>query len=189
VEINGNVIVMTGPPVFGTGAVFFEWNGKKLTKIAGPPNAASDGAYYGHFLELPSGQLLFSDFSTDLEVFTPKGTFLNAWKPEITSVPSTITHGKTYVVKGTQFSGFTNGAAYGDDFQDSTNYALVRITNTGSGHVFYAKTTNPSSFAVQSGAAAESTNFTVPAGIETGASTLQVVTNGIPSDPSSVTVN
>jgi len=29
----------------------------------------------------------------------------------------------------------------------------------------------------------------VPAGIETGASTLQVVTNGIPSDPSSVTVN
>ncbi len=188
-ETNGNVIVMTAPPVFGTGAVFFEWNGKKLTKIAGPPNASSDGAYYGHFLELPSGQLLFSDFSTDLEVFTPKGTFKNAWKPAITSVPSTVTHGKTYVVKGTQFSGFSNGAAYGDDFQDSTNYALVRITNTASGHVFYAKTTKPSSYAVQSGSLAESTSFTVPAGIETGASSLQVVTNGIPSDPSSVTVN
>ncbi len=189
VEINGNVIVMTAPPVFGTGAVFFEWNGTKLTKIAGPPNASSDGAFYGHFLELPSGQLLFSDFSNDIEVFTPKGTFQAAWKPEITSVPSTITHGKTYVVKGTQFSGFTNGAAYGDDFQDSTNYALVRITNSATKHVFYARTTNPSSFAVQSGSLAESTNFTVPAGIETGASTLQVVTNGIPSDPSSVTVN
>ena len=188
-EINGNVVVMTAPPVFGTGAVFFEWNGKKLTKIAGPPNASSDGAYYGHFLELPSGQLLFSDFSTDLEVFTPKGTFKNAWKPAITSVPSTLTHGKTYVVKGTQFSGFSNGSAYGDDFQDSTNYALVRITNTASGHVVYAKTTNPSSYAVQSGSLAESTSFTVPAGIETGASSLQVVTNGIPSDPSSVTVN
>ena len=48
------------------------------------------------------------------------------------------------MVKGTQFSGLTNGAAYGDDFQDSTNYALVRITNTATKHVVYAKTTNPS---------------------------------------------
>ncbi len=189
VEVNGNVLVMTGPPVFGTGAVFFEWNGTKLTKIAGPPNTSSDAAFYGHFLELPSGQLLFTDYSSDIEVFTPKGTFKAAWQPTITSVPTTLTHGKSYVVQGTQLSGLTNGAAYGDDFQDSTNYALVRITNTSSGHVFYAKTTNPSSFAVQSGSLAESTHFTVPAGIETGASTLQVVTNGIPSAPTSVTVD
>lgn len=188
-EINGNVIVMTGPPVFNTGAVFFEWNGTKLTKIAGPPNAGIDGAFYGHFLELPTGQLLFSDFSTDLEVFTPKGTYKSAWRPTITSVPSALTHGKTYVVKGTQLSGLSQGAAYGDDFQDSTNYALVRITNTASTHVFYAKTTKPSSYAVQSGSQAESTHFTVPAGIETGASTLQVVTNGIPSTGVAVTVN
>jgi len=65
----------------------------------------------------------------------------------------------------------------------------VRITNTASGHVVYARTTNPSSYAVQSGTAAESTNFKVPASIETGASTLEVVTNGIPSAPSSVTVH
>ena len=189
VEINGNVIVMTGPPVFGTGAVFFEWNGTKLTKIAQPPNAVNDGAYYGHLLELPSGQLLFSDFSTDLEVFTPKGTYKATWQPKITSVPTTLTHGKSYVVKGTQLSGLTNGGAYGDDFQDSTNYALVRITNTATKHVFYAKTTNPSSFGVQTGTTVESTNFAVPSGIETGASTLEVVTNGIPSAPTSVTVN
>jgi hypothetical protein len=189
VEINGNVIVMTGPPVFGTGAVFFEWNGTKLTKLAGPPNAANDGAYYGHLLELPSGQLLFSDFSTDLEVFTPKGTYKAAWQPKITSVPTTLTHGKSYVVKGTQLSGLTNGAAYGDDFQDSTNYALVRITNNATKHVVYAKTTNPSSFGVQTGTAVESTNFAVPSGIETGASTLVVVTNGIPSAAKAVTVN
>jgi hypothetical protein len=189
VEINGNVLVMAGPPVFGTGAVFFEWNGTKLTKTAQPPNAASDGAYYGHLLELPSGQLLFSDFSTDLEVFTPKGTYKAAWQPTITSVPSSVTRGKSYVVKGTQLSGLTNGGAYGDDFQDSTNYALVRITNNTTKHVFYAKTTKPSSYAVQSGAASESTNFTVSAGTETGASTLVVVTNGIPSAPQTVTVN
>jgi len=189
VEINGNVLVMAGPPVFGTGAVFFEWNGTKLTKTAQPPNGANDGAFYGHFLELPTGQLLFSDYSSDVEVFTPKGTYKAAWQPTITSVPSSVTRGKTYVVKGTQLSGLTNGAAYGDDFQDSTNYALVRITNSTTKHVFYAKTTNPSSYAVQSGAASESTNFTVSASTETGASTLVVVTNGIPSAPQTVTVN
>ena len=109
----------------------------------------SDRRFYGHFLELPTGQLMFTDFSSDVEIFTPKGTYKAAWQPTITSVPSTITHGKSYVVKGTQLSGLTNGAAYGDDFQDSTNYALVRITNTASKHVVYAKTTNPSTFAVQ----------------------------------------
>jgi len=189
VEINGRVIVMTGPPVFGTGAVFFEWNGTKLTKIAGPPNANGDAAFYGHFLELPSGQLLFSDFSTSPQVFTPKGTFKAAWQPTITSAPSSVTRGQTYPITGTQFSGLTNGAAYGDDFQDSTNYALVRITNTASGHVFYARTTNPSSYAVQSGSTSETTNFTVSSVTETGASSLVVVTNGIPSASVSVTVN
>ena len=188
-EINGNVIVMTGPPVFGNGGVFFEWNGTSLKQIAGPPNGSGDAAFYGHLLELPSGQLLFSDFTPDVEVFTPKGTYKAAWQPKITSVPATITHGQTYVVKGTQLSGLSNGAAYGDDFQDSTNYALVRITNNGTKHVFYARTTNPSSYAVQSGAKAESTHFTVPTGIETGASSLVVVTNGIPSAAKAVTVN
>jgi len=189
VEISGNVIVMASPGFGNTPSTFYEWNGKTLSKIPGPPNAASDSSFYGHFLELPTGQLLFSDFSSDLEVFTPKGTYKKAWQPTITSVPSTITHGKSYVVKGTQLSGLTNGAAYGDDFQDSTNYALVRITNTASGHVVYARTTNPSTFAVQTGTASESTNFAVPSTIETGASTLEVVTNGIPSAPSPVTVD
>jgi hypothetical protein len=189
VEINGNVLVLTGPPVFGNGGVFFEWNGTKLTQIPGPPNGASDAAFYGHLLELPSGQLLFSDFSTDVEVFTPKGTFKKAWQPKITSVPATLTRGNTYVVKGTQLSGLTNGGAYGDDFQDSTNFALVRITNNATKHVFYARTTNPSTFAVQTGTKSESTNFTVSAGTETGASSLVVVTNGIPSAAKAVTVN
>jgi hypothetical protein len=187
VEINGNVIVMTAPPVFNTGAVFFEWNGTKLTKIPGPPDASSDGAYYGHFLELPTGQLLFSDFQ-ELDVFTSKGTYNKAWAPTITSAPASVNVGSTYVVKGTQLSGYTTGAAYGDDFQDSTNNALVRITNNSTKHVFYAKTTNPSSYAVQSGKTAESTSFTVAANTELGDSTLEVVTNGIPSAPFSLTV-
>jgi hypothetical protein len=188
-EVSGNVIVMTSPGYGQPGGVFFEWNGTKLTELPEPPNGPSDSSFYGHLLELPTGQLLFSDFSNDLEIFTPKGTYKAAWQPTITSVPTTLTHGKSYVVKGTQLSGYSGGGAYGDDFQDNTNWALVRITNTASKKVVYAKTTNPSSYAVQTGTKAESTNFAVPASIQTGASTLEVVTNGIPSAPVKVTVN
>ena len=153
-----------------------------------PPNAQNDGSFFGHLLDLPTGQILFTDYSKTVELFNPAGTYNTAWAPQITSVSKTLTHGKSYVVKGTQFAGVSQGGAYGDDYQPYTNYALVRITNNGTGHVFYCKTTKPSSYAVQS-TAAQSTHFAVPATIETGASTLQVVTNGIPSAAVDVTVN
>ncbi len=188
-ETSGNVIVMTSVG-YGNNfpSVFFEWDGKKLTKLPPSLNAQGEASFYGHFLELPTGQLLFSDLSPEIEVFTPKGTYNKAWAPKITSAPSSVTRGKTYLVKGTQFSGLSGGAAYGDDFQDATNYALVRITNKATKHVFYAKTTNPSTYAVQTGTLPESTHFTVSSATETGASTLVVVTNGIPSAPKAVTV-
>jgi len=66
---------------------------------------------------------------------------------------------------------------------------LVRITNNGTGHVFYARTHNHSTMAVATGAAIVSTSFDVPSKMEAGASSLQVVTNGIPSLPVSITVN
>jgi hypothetical protein len=188
-EKNGNVIVMASPGFGGTPSTFYEWNGTKLTKIVRPPNAAQDSSFYGHFLMLPSGQLLFADLSTDVEVFTPKGTYNKAWAPTITSVPTTLTHGKTYLVKGTQFNGLSQGSAYGDDFQDATNFALVRITNNATKHIFYAKTHNPSTMAVATATKVVTTNFDVPASIETGASSLVIVTNGIPSAAKSVTVN
>ncbi len=104
-------------------------------------------------------------------------------------MPSTITHGQSYEATGTQFNGLSQGAAYGDDFQDATNFALVRITNNATTHVFYAKTFNPSTMAVATGSKLVGTHFIVPDSIETGASTLEVVTNGIPSAAVSVTVN
>jgi hypothetical protein len=188
-EVNGNVVVMTSPGSGNTvGAVFFEWNGTKLTEISGPPNGPSDASFYGRFLELPSGQLLFSDLSNDVEVFTPKGGFKPAWRPTVTSAPTTISGGQSYVIKGTQFNGFSLGGAYGDDFQDATNYPLVRITNNATKHVVYARTHDHSSMAVATFKKPVSTHFDVPAGIETGASTLQVVANGIPSAAVAVTV-
>jgi hypothetical protein len=188
-QINGHLIVMASPGFGDTPATFYDWNGQSLRKIAGPPNASQDSSFYGHFLVLPTGQLLFSDFSNDVEVFTSSGTYKAAWQPTITSVPSTLTHGQTYTVQGTQFNGLSQGAAYGDDFQDATNFGLVRITNNATGHVFYAKTHDPSTMAVNTRTKPVSTSFDVPAGVETGASSLEVVANGIPSAATAVTIN
>jgi hypothetical protein len=187
IEINGKVLIMASPNE-GSPASFFEWDGTNLTTTVNPKNAKNDGSFYGHLLALPSGQILLADYSTDVELYNPTGTFNSAWAPAITKVATTLTHGKSYVVTGNRFAGMSQGGAYGDDYQPYTNYALVRITNHATGHVFYCKTTKPSSYAVQS-TALQSTHFAVPANIELGVGTLVVVTNGIPSPGVAVTVN
>jgi len=55
--------------------------------------------------------------------------------------------------------------------------------------VFYCKTHAHSTMGVATGATIVSTKFDVPSGIETGASKLVVVANGIPSVSVVVTVN
>jgi len=132
---------------------------------------------------------LFTDGTGDVEIYTSAGSANPAWAPAITKAPKTVVHGKTYTVKGTQFNGLSQAGAYGDDAQAATNYPLVRITNNASGHVFYAATKNHSSMGVATGAAIIITHFTVPAGIELGASQLVVVANGIASSPVSLMIN
>jgi hypothetical protein len=83
----------------------------------------------------------------------------------------------------------SQAASFGDEDETATNYPLVRITNQATHHVFYAKTHDHSTMAVATGSAIVSTNFDVPPGVETGASSLVVVANGIPSKAVSVTVN
>jgi hypothetical protein len=65
---------------------------------------------------------------------------------------------------------------------------LVQIKNTSTGHVFYCKTHNHSSMGVATGSASVTTEFDIPLNVETGASTLVVIANGIPSSPVSVTM-
>jgi hypothetical protein len=64
---------------------------------------------------------------------------------------------------------------------------LVRITNSRSGVVTYARTTNWSSSSVAPGASS-STDFQIAKNTPAGASTLEVVANGIASSPTPVTI-
>ena len=186
--VNGNVLVDTSP--FFTGpSTFFEFDGANLNPAPAPPNAPNDASYFGRMLELPSGQVLFTDGSTDVEIYTPAGGPNPAWAPVITSLTGTLTRGTTYPISGFRLNGLSQGAAYGDDAQMASNYPLVRIRNNGTGHIFYAKTHGHSTMAVATGNRVVSTNFDVPSGMETGASTVVVVANGIASGAVNVTVN
>ena len=186
-DANKNVIY---PP----GSQFFEFDGANLLAVPNPANAPMNPAYVGRMLVLPTGQILLTDGTNDVEIYTSSGVASSPWAPTITLAPPTVTRGGTnYLLQGTQFNGLSQGAAYGDDAQSATNYPLVRITNNTTGHVFYAKTHGHSTMGVATGPTPVSTMFdVVPVGtrmIETGMSTLVVIANGIASDPVNITVN
>jgi hypothetical protein len=65
---------------------------------------------------------------------------------------------------------------------------LARITNSATGVVTYARTSNWTSVSVAPGTRS-STRFTLPANIPAGSSTLVVVANGIASQPVTVKVS
>jgi hypothetical protein len=186
-EINGKVLMMASPGYGDPPSTFFEWDGKKLTAVPGTPNAPIDGSYYGNMLMLPNGQVLLTDFSDDIELYTPKGGYQPEWAPVVLAFPFLVQPGGSYQIYGFRFNGMSQGAAYGDDVQAATNYPLVRITNLRTGHVRYSRTHDHSSMAVASNDLV-STYFDVPAGQEPGLSELEVVANGIPSFPSFVYV-
>jgi hypothetical protein len=189
---DGNVLIDVGPtsPCYASGTKFYEFNGTTLTSVPSPLGAGSNPTYTGRMLVLPTGQVLFTDGTTTVQIYTPTGTYESSWQPVVKKVAATLTHGtKNNKVQGTQFNGLSQGAMYGDDAQMATNYPLVRITNTASGAVVYCKTHNHSTMGVATGSKAVGTYFDIPATIETGASTLEVVANGIPSNPVNVTID
>jgi hypothetical protein len=138
-------------------------------------------------LMLPSGQVLLTDFSDDIELYNPSGTYQPEWAPIVLAYPYFIQAGGSYQIYGVRFNGMSQGAFYGDDVQAATNYPLVRITNLNTGHVFYSRTHHHSSMAVASDDIV-STSFDVPAGQEKGFSKIEVVANGIPSSGSLIYV-
>jgi hypothetical protein len=182
---NGNVLIDTGFGQNTDGTHYFEFNGSSLLSVPDPPSAATDRPYFGRMLVLPTGKIMYTNLvSNQVMLYSTSGSYQPQWQPTITSVPFSIGIGTANnSIFGTQFNGLSQGAMYGDDAQSATNYPLVRITNNATGHVFYARTHDHSTMAVATGSAIVSTLFDIPLTVETGDSTLQVVANGIPSNP------
>jgi hypothetical protein len=185
---DGNVLVQVSP-CFSAPSLFFEFDGTNLISVPGPPNALSDRSEIGHMVVLPhKGHILYTDGTSDVEVYVPSGAAKSAWAPTISSFPSAVTRGHAHTVKGQRFNGMTQGAAFGDDAQMATNFPLVRITNNATGHVFYARTRNFSTMGVATGTLIVSATFIPSSSTETGPSQMQVVANGLGSQPVNIVV-
>ncbi len=171
---NGNALVE------GVTGNLYEFNGTTLTKTL---------SAFGALMVLPTGEIVVSN-GTQVQLYTPANTTAQrASAPRIRRVSSTVARGSSYTITGQQFNGVSQAASFGDELETATNYPLVRITNTATGHVFYARTHDHSTMGVATGSARVSTTFDVPATAETGVSTIEVVANGIPSKAMNITVN
>jgi hypothetical protein len=195
---SGSVIVQASPGVFNTPSHFWEFRISKkgsasLTQVDDPKTAPGVSSYYGRFLELPTGQVLWTNSGefarvNEVATYTPRGAPKASWRPVISSVASKLavgSHGNA--ISGTNFNGFSEGAAFGDDAQMATNYPLVRITNDATGDVCYALSHDFSTMGVWT-TGTTSAAFDISRRCETGHSTLQVVVNGLASAGTSVTL-
>jgi len=186
---NGNVLLAMSPGVFQSGTHMIEWDGSSFTEVARPPRAAGNSSFVNNFMLLPTGEVLLTDFSSDIEMYRPTAqTPVHAATPLISTLSSvSLSRGQTYSATALRMNGMSEAVAYGDDAQPATNYPIIRITMNDTSHVFYCRTFNHSNRAIGPSAIG-STSFTVPAGAETGSAILELVANGIPSTPIGVTV-
>jgi hypothetical protein len=188
---SGDVLVATSPGIFQTPVTFFTFDGTTFTQAPATQTSAALTSYQERFLLLPTGQVLSlvaDGIHIDAELFTSSGRPDPTWRPNITSVPATLTRGTTVQISGTQFNGLSVGSDYGDDCTNATNYPIVRITNLATRHVFYARTHDHSTMAIATGSTIVSTMVDVPANAETGSSRIEVVANGIASRAKPVTI-
>ena len=196
--VNGSILCAFSPQmypnpadntknIFPSPTSFFVYDpvANSFAPIPGPLGTpVNNPAYQNLMLVLPSGEVLYSNFNPLLFTYRPdtSPTPLAAAKPAITSVSKNP--GSSWHLEGIGLNGISEGASYGDDAQMDTNYPLVRFSR--SGVVAYGRTLNRSSVGVQLGSTVTSTDFVTPVGIDfsVGSSwSLQVVTNGIASDP------
>jgi hypothetical protein len=165
----------------------YEFDGTQLV------TTVPESVYMGSLTILPSGEVLFGGFSpggAPAQLYSSPGDHDRSWEPVITRIEDEdLRPGSTYQVWGHQFNGLSQAQAFGDEFSAAQNYPLVRITNKETHHVFYARTHDHSTMGVATGEKLVWTHFDVPQQIETGASRLEVVANGIASQPVDVWVD
>jgi hypothetical protein len=191
---NGRVLCAVSPYAEGTSSkgypgpsYFFEFDGTALALVAAPSTSGS-ASYAERMLLLPTGQILLSNGSQLVELYTPDGVPQAAWAPVVTNVGTSLAPGSSYAVQGKQLNGLSQAASYGDDATMATNYPLVRLRQGNTSRVWYCRTHNHSSMGVATGAEVVSTRFDVPPSVPLGPALLEVVVNGIASNPVPITV-
>jgi autotransporter-associated beta strand protein len=186
---NGHVLFTAdeSSPEFNPPTELFDFDpvANTLTQVTptSPSSLASalnnNGAFIDYMLDLPNGDVLMSVSGNRLYEYTPSGSPNSTWQPTISKI--SYNGNQTYTLFGTQLNGVSEGANYGDDAEMASNYPIVRLTNTSTGAVFYARTFNWSSTGVQTGSAVVNTQFSLPATLPFANYSLTVIANGIAS--------
>jgi hypothetical protein len=196
---NGRVLCIVAPydpkaaqttsVAWGYPLYFYEYDPatNTLTQVSSPSNGSAN-PYSSRLMLLPNGEVLHTNGSTSVAIYTSDGAPDPAWKPTITSVLTALHPGQTYVLLGRQINGLSQAVIYGDEGAMATNYPIVQLTSTSNGTVIYCRTHDHSTMGIQTGAAIHTTNFSVPASAPLGSYCLRVIANGIASDCVSVTV-
>jgi hypothetical protein len=167
---------------WGSPIHFLEYDPFSDTITAAPtPSNNNAQLFWSRFMLLPTGQVLFSPSSSDVECYEPDGGPQEAWRPVITSIhrsgKPTAHH---YRLNGMQLTGLSQANIYGDDCNPSTNYPLVRLRNHKTNEIFYARTYDFSTRAVSTPSAPQSVRFSAEH-IPYGHYEICVVANGISS--------
>ncbi len=195
---NGKILCAVSPvPTsanhFPSPTTFYEFdylsNSFALVNAPGGVASLNMGCYQTNFVELPDGSVMYGQNQTSTSnqyyIYTPSGAQLASGQPTINNI---IQNGCTsFTITGTLFNGISEGAAYGDDGQMASNYPIIRLT--AGANVYYARTFNWNRTGVRTGALADTTQFTTPAGLPAGTYSLFVTANGISSNPVSFVFN
>jgi hypothetical protein len=191
---DGHVISIASPGVFQRPSMEFSALGTHTAPLDSqlPDSANSQiSSYSPDSVLLPTGQVLATLIGGGEEplippyVFTPTGAADPQWRPKIMTHDDRqqlVTRGETITLTGTQLSGLSQGSNYGDDGDSATNFPVVRIVNSDTHRVEYARTFGFSE-QVAAGKTAQSTQVELPADLDLGPGDLYVVANGIASPP------
>jgi hypothetical protein len=186
---NGNIMCVVSPTpisgnVFQSPSYFYEFspttNTYSLLNIPAGPSFTNQPSYVFNMLTMPDGKVLVTSQSdTQVFVYTPGGSVVAAGIPTV----NTITQNgcNNFTITGLMFNGLGEGQCYGDDWQNSTNYPLVKLT-AGS-NVYWARTSNWNSNSVQRFGLSDTCQFVTPVGLPQQTYSLQVIANGIASAP------
>ncbi|MEP7169478.1 MAG: BNR-repeat neuraminidase N-terminal domain-containing protein, partial [Bacteroidota bacterium] len=188
--VNGVILCAVSPaPVSGnvfqspTSFYEFDYISNTFTQIFAPAGGLTQNepCYVSGMLNLPDGSVMYGHFdTTQYYIYHPIGAPLAAGKPTVNNV---VQYGcNLFTAYGTLFNGISEGQCYGDDWQNATNYPIIRLASQSNSNVYYARTFNWNSTGLMRGNLPDTTQFTLPAGLPADTYWLTVIANGISSD-------
>jgi fibronectin type 3 domain-containing protein len=199
---NGKVLLLTQNPTTGANTFReFDWRFQdtttglmgtwNTTPIAPPPGLLVTNPSVFRFVNLPSGEILFTAGQMNAAwtyVSDDMGPGSSSdWRPQIYSILGGWTFNPpladgVYRLTGTQLNGLSYGSSYGDEGQSATNYPIVELRSRTTGQAYFARTFNFSTMGVQTGNSLQTADFTLPPNLPPDTYDAFVETNGTASD-------